>query len=45
MIRETGLSGFTITLNNAVEKLLEIPPRIADIAELIRLHELQKKHI
>lgn len=33
----------TITLNNAVEKLLEIPPRVADTAELMKLHELQKE--
>lgn len=33
----------TITLNKAVEKLLEIPPRVADIAELLRLHEQQKE--
>lgn len=32
----------TITLNKADEKALEVPPRIADMAELLRLHEQQK---
>ncbi len=32
----------TIRLNKADEKGLEVPPRIADIAELLRLHEQQK---
>ncbi len=32
----------TIKLNAGDEKLLDIPPRIADMAELMRLHEQQK---
>lgn len=32
----------TITLNKADENGLEVPPRIADMAELLRLHEQQK---
>lgn len=32
----------TIAFNKANEKPLEIPPRIADVAELLRMHEEQK---
>lgn len=32
----------TIKLNSGDEKLLDVPPRIADMAELLRLHEQQK---
>lgn len=36
------LNFHTIKLNTANEKLLEIPPRVADTTELMRLHEQQK---
>ena len=31
-----------ITFNTAREKLLDVPPRVADMAEILRMHELQK---
>lgn len=31
-----------ITFNTAKERQLEVPPRIADMAEILRMHELQK---
>lgn len=39
---EWTLRFHTISLNKADEKGLQVPPRIADMAELIRLHEQQK---
>lgn len=39
---EWTLSFHTIKLNAADPKPLEIPPRIADMAELLRMHEEQK---
>lgn len=39
---EWTLSFHTIKLNSADPKPLEIPPRIADMAELLRMHEEQK---
>lgn len=32
----------TITFNKANEKLLDVPPRVADMTELLRMHEVQK---
>lgn len=32
-----------IAFNKATERLLDIPPRVTDTAEILRLHELQKK--
>lgn len=32
----------TITFNKANEKMLDVPPRIADMAEILRMHEVQK---
>lgn len=49
MVRATDSQGdwtlrfHTITLNKANESSLDAPPRIADTAELLRLHEQQKQ--
>ncbi len=32
----------TITLNTGDEKLMDVPPRVADLSELMRLHEQQR---
>jgi hypothetical protein len=48
VIKATDMEGdwtlrfHTIKLNSGDEKLLAIPPRIADMADLLRLHEQQK---
>jgi|CXWL01.1.fsa_nt_gi hypothetical protein len=39
---EWTLRFHTIRLNIADERILNVPPRIADMAEIMRMHELQK---